>query len=788
MIRNYIKIAIRNILKHKEYSFINIIGLAGSMAITILIMIYAQSVLTYDQFYNDSDQIYFMYRDRPLENGRLDVNDTWYPLVEVAKQEFPSIEQGTRMVGVGNTWVAKGDVRFEQRLTYADSNYFDVFSFPFIAGDPATALDDPNSIVISKEVADKFFGEEDPIGKNLQFGFNADRVVTGVLDEIPSNSSFQFECIAPLRDEMITAWIGEDHWRGSFCLSFIKLRNDADVDALKGQLNVLMEKYVSEEEQGNFLILPISGYYDLITSGQSIYAHIMLLVALVILLIAIINFANLATAQSLLRKKEVGVRKVLGAKKSSLTAQFLSESLIMSFVALVLGGLMAELFLPKFNELIAMELDIIYTLASIATVLVLVVVIGVLSGFYPALFVSNLRIVNILKTKSMAGKMGVRNLLVGIQFVLAIALMSSVGVIMQQINFMKSHDLNFDQQNVMVIPISLRDFEDPTAAMPRIVSFKNELRNISGVVDVAGSNAVPGNYSRSFSLFLPKGQENITPLDWQTAVVDHAFFSTYGIDIIEGRNFIQGSENDFQHGAIINRAAMDQLGWETIEGNKLLFPRSREEIDILGVVENFNIQSLRNPVAPLVHYYGGDSARNYRYVSVKLYAESRSESLATIAQTWEKMDFGQEYEYYFPDEQFSELYATEESVADVLSYAMYFAILIACLGLYSLASFSVMLKTKEIAIRKVLGASVLRIITSFSKKYLLLVGIAAIPAILLTWFSMKDWLEDFAYRTQIGVDTFLMAILGSLIIAFLTVSYHALKAGITNPVESLKED
>ncbi len=787
MLRNYIKIALRNILKHKAYSFINIIGLAGSIAITILIIFYAKSVLTYDQFHKDSDQVYFMYRDRATENGRLDVFDTWYPLVDVAKEEFPIIESGTRLLSMGNTWVEREDKRFEQEITYADSNFFDVFTFPIIKGDVNTALDQPNSVIISSAIATKYFGDEDPIGKTLRFGFTTERVVTAVLGEIPANSSYTFECIAPLTHNMVKNWMGDNMWGGSFCESFIKLRADAEAGVLKAQLNILMEKYVSKQEQGNFLILPLKDFYNKMT-GQQKYANIMLLVALGILIIAIINFTNLATAQSLLRTKEVGVRKVMGAHRRGLIAQFLGEAMLITLIALVLGGLLAELFLPKFNELIGMQLDIVYSPENLLIILFLGLIVGIISGSYPAFFTSRLQTNNILKGEKLMSKMSVRNMLVGLQFVLAIALISGVGIIMQQIDFMKSHDLNFDQDNVMVIPLSLRDFEDPQAALPRVVSFRNELKNITGVEHVSGSSSVPGNYRRSFTLFLPKGKEDIPPLDWQVAVVDHEFFDTYGVKMMEGRSFKQGSQNDFERGVIINQAALDQIGWKSIEGKQLLFPRSRQEIDIIGLVQNFNVQSLRDPIQPLVHYYGGDSARAYRFITVKLNPKSREDALASIATAWDKMDFGQSYEYYFPAERFKDLYETEENVASVLSFAMIFAIIIACLGLYALASFSVMLKTKEIAIRKVLGASVSRIIGSFSKKYLILVFIAAIPAIGLSWYAMHSWLQDFAYRISIGPKVYIVATLSAAIIAFVTVSYHALKAAFTNPVKSLKEE
>lgn len=787
MFRNYLKVALRNIVKHKSYSFINILGLGGSIATTILILLYAQSVLTYDQFHEDSDQVYFMYRDRPTENGRLDVYDTWFPMVDAAKEEFPEIVEGTRSISFGNTWVENGEQRFQQSITMADSNFFEVFSFKLLHGDPATALDNPDAVILHKDVAEKFFGDEDPIGKTLTFGFTRERIVTGVLDDIPTNSSFTYECIAPLTTNMVRGWMGDNLWAGSFCDSFVKVRSDANVTALKSKLNVLMEKYVMEQEQGNFLILPLKDYFEKMTGGKK-YASIMLLVAFGILLIAIINFTNLSTAQSLLRYKEVGIRKVLGASRQRLINQLLGESIILGIISLILGGLLAELLLPQFNKLIGMELNIEYSIIYLSLLFGIGIITGAISGIYPSLFITRNQASDVLKNQSIkSGKISIRHGLVAIQFVLAIALISSVGIINSQIDFLKSHDLNFDQDNAMVIPISLRDFADPQSALPRVISFRNELRKLAGVERVTGSSSVPGNYRRSFSLFVPKDKD-IPPLDWQVAVIDHDFFTTYGIDVIEGRSFNQGSQSDFNSGVILNRTAMDQIGWKTIEGKKLMFPRSREELDVLGVVEDFNVQSLREPVQPLVHYYGGDSARSYSFITLKLEPRSKEATLEAIQDTWQRMDFDIAYEYYFPTDRFKELYETEENVASVLSYAMIFAIIIACMGLYALASFSIMLKTKEIAIRKVLGASISLIIRSFSKQYMIIVIVAGIPAALMAWYGMDRWLEGFAYQVTMSPLIFLGAITGAAVIAVITVSYHALKAGFLNPVDSLKEE
>lgn len=577
MLINYIKVALRNILKHKSYAAINIVGLAGSAAITILIIFYAISVLSFDQFHEDSDRIFFMYRDRATETGRIPVYDTWFPMAEAAKNDLAGVESYTRTFQAGQSWVRYEDKRFEQTLTYADSTFFTFFSFPIVAGDRNTLLNDPNSVVITEELAKKFFGDEDPLGKVLNFGFSTDRTVTGVIGNIPGNSSFTFEAVIPVNTQLVHQFLGDNLWGGSFCTSFIKLNKAENISTIRAQANVIMDKYVNEAEQGNVLFIPLEAYNNEFTDQQK-YAYTLLIVAIGILLIASINFTNLATAQSLIRTTEVGVRKVLGASKAGLVKQFISESLLLTFFALILGGLLAELLLPFFSSVIGLDIPINFVdnPGLIGLIVLLGFVIGVLSGSYPSFYISAFKPSEVLKgAQAKRGSMLVRNGLVVLQFSLAIILISSVAIIIKQVDYMRDYDVNFDRDNVVVIPIGVRDFENSETAISRLVAFKEQLKQLPGVISVTGSNSIPGNYAGNFRLFLPQGKEDINPLDYRVADVEEDYFDTYGIKLIAGRNFLPNSQNDRDNSIILNEAAVRDIGWEDAVGKKLLYPRSR---------------------------------------------------------------------------------------------------------------------------------------------------------------------------------------------------------------------
>ena len=785
MLKNYLKIAFRNLIKYKSYSLINIIGLASSTAVAILMFIYAWNVLTYDQFHENSEDIYFLHRDRPGPEGATPVYDTWYPMLTALQTDYPEIISGSRTVGTGNL-IRYQDKEFNEDVEYVDKEHFSIFSFPFKQGNPETALDDISSVVISNEMAVKFFGNDDPMGKVLSIG-GGEYKVSGVLDDFPPNSTFNYSFVAPLHQGL--PFMPENGWDASFLFTFLHVKKGTDPQALEAKFPEFVEKYMAGPERGDLHLIALKDYNDEFTN-QRRYAYILLIISLGIILIASINFTNLATSHSMIRTKEVGVRKVLGATRGRLISQFMTEALVMSLMALIIGAAMADLLLPTFNELVDMELILDYftDYKLVFSILGLGVLIGLISGTYPSLFLSRLQPNAAFRggDNSSPGGIGMRNVLVIFQFALSIFLICGIGVIIKQIDFMKTQSLNFNQEQVVAIPVSARSFDDVDDGVNKMNVFKNELAGISGVTEVSASNSVPGRYRGWFALFLAEGQKDRAPFDWKYAIVESDYFTTYDISLVEGRHFREGSEADREKGAIINESAMKAIGWTTAVGKKLIFPDNGEEMEIIGVVKDFHYQSLQRPIEPLVHFYSGEESRNYFYVSAKIEQASMSKTLPAIREKITELDLPVEAEPFFPDDNFAEMYEAEENMARIISFATILAIIIASLGLYALASFTILQRTKEIAIRKILGASGWGIMLLVSKRFAVLVGIAFVIAVPIAWYFSGQWLQEFAYRMEPGAGIFLLAGLGALLIALLTVSYHSIKAANLDPIESLR--
>ena len=789
MFLNYFKIALRNILKYQSYSIVNILGLAGSLAITILIVFYALTIVSIDKFHEDSDRIFFMYHDKETEAGVVPVYDTWWPMAEVAKEEFASIESFTRCFQAGEVWVKFDDKRFKHRLTWADSSFFTFFSFPLIAGDRETLLDDPMSVVISKDVAKKFFGEDEALGRVLNFG-GSNRTVTGVIGEIPGNSSFDLEMVTPLTTQFVTQSLGgRDYlWGDDPIRSFIKLYHADEITGLREQTQLIMDKYVHEVDRGNVLLLPLSDYHNLFSDHQK-YVYYLLFVALGILLIAAINYTNLATAQSLTRTNEVGVRKFCGATKSGLVIQFLCESLTLAFIAIALGGFIAEILLPLFSSLAGIEIQInfINNPELIIAILFLGGVVGIFAGSYPALYISSMNPSRILrKTQSKSGSLLFRNSLVVFQFSVAIFLLFAVTIISRQVRYMKTLDTRFDRNNVIAIPFESRNIIDETTTVQSFISFKNHLEQIPGVISVTTSDFVPSDHHGAFYNIKRHDNNEMSMLRINNGYIEENFFTTYGINVIAGRNFTANSQNDRENSVIVNEAAAKALGFFDPIGEKLLGGPSDHPIEIIGVVEDYNYSSVKEPVKPLVHFY--QTENNVGALSVKINKAVQLETLEAIAKIWNSMNLDMNFEYFFPAKKMETLYAAEDNLLDILSFAAIFAIGIACLGLYSLASFTIALRTKEIAIRKVMGASLSRIMQILSSSYLKLILVSFLIAIPFCWTALSDWLEGFAFRIEIGWVVFLIIGISILVLSFLMVGIHSIKAGLSNPVDSLRAE
>jgi putative ABC transport system permease protein len=537
--------------------------------------------------------------------------------------------------------------------------------------------------------------------------------------------------------------------------------------------------------------MPLRAYNDYLT-GRERYAYLLLAIGLGILLIACINFTNLATARSMLRAREIGMRKVLGASRGRLIGQFLGEALVTSFLALFAGCAAAELLLPAFNDFVGLELslDLVKRPERLAALVGLGLATGLLAGSYPALYLSGFAPLATIQagTRAKAGGRGLRHGLVVVQFALSMILLVGIGVMYRQIQYMKAHDLRFERENVLVLPVSTRDFADREGAVDRIGAFQEQLAGLSGVASVAASDAVPSRYGGNFMLMLPEGQEDRSPLDWRYTRVDDRFFDTYGIRFVEGRNFSRDFGTDADEGVIVNEAALRVIGWNEGVGRKLKTPSGRQTLTILGVVEDFHYAGVNTPIQPVLHFFGGERNEDYRFLSVRLRQNAAGAALAQIRAAWRAFDPSREPDFFFVDEAYNGLYETEENTARIVTYAALLAVLIACLGLLGLASFTVVQRTKEIGVRKVLGAGVPSIVSLFARQFARPVLLAVVLAAPVAYFLMDRWLADFPYRValsgQLGI--FVLAGAGALAVALLTVSAQTLKAALANPVKALR--
>ncbi|MBL7861828.1 MAG: ABC transporter permease [Cyclobacteriaceae bacterium] len=788
MWRNYFLTTFRQLWKNKFYFFINVFGLATSTAVSIMILMYVYNVLTYDRFHSNINNIYFLYRDRPSTAGPLPIYDTWYPLLEETRNAFPEVVGGTKIIPGNNTWMEVEGKSFDEPFMWADSGFFHVFDFPFVAGNKETALATPNSIVLSQSLATKLFGTEDPIGKTIRLFFDTDYLVTAVVGTVPANSSLQFNALVPMHTGI--EFFRESGWGSSYIYTFVLAKPGTERAALESKLQVLMTKFVAPSERGNFKLLSMKHYNDEF-SDQRTYAMMLLGIAIGILLLASINFTNLASSQSFARMKEVGMRKALGATRGKVVFQFLSESLLLSLMSLLFGVALAQLGLPFFSDLVGMPLSLTLFLqpAPVAALILLGVLVGILSGFYPAIFASGFQPVKVLKGMTVGHQAGggLRGALLTFQFAIAIFLISGVAIVLLQVNHMKSKDLNFEKDNVLVVRASPRDYADVNAANQLITTFKNQVEELASVVSASRSSGIPGRYSGSFSLFVAEGNEGADPFDWRVARVDAQYFDVFKIPMLEGRNFIKGSETDRQTGVIINEAALRALGWSSAVGKKLKFPGEEGNLEIVGVTRDFNYGSVADAVQPVVHVYRGeDEYTSYPYVSVLLQPGTQGEVAKEMAAIWQKLNPDRSFEYFFPSDRFNELYNTEENIASIITFASSLAVSIACLGLFALASFNMAQRQKEVAVRKVMGATVSGLAALFIRKYLLLVVVASVIALPVTWYVAENWLNDFAYRIQINPLVMLGAGIFCALIALATIGIKSIRKASANPVNSLK--
>ena len=787
MLKNYLKIALRNLHKHKGYAVINVAGLGLGIAAATLILLYARNELTYDRFHEQADDIYLVYKERVTPTGTQATYGTWVPLLQRMEQDFPAVASGTRVLTT-DAWVQHENLRFEEDVTLADPALFEVFTFPLERGDPANPLPNNNAVVISQETALKYFGEADPLGQVLTIDFKTAYTVTGVLARIPQNTTLRPDFIIPLTS---APWYADnvDEWGSSFLSTYVLLAETASPQALEARFPAFVAGIWDGEvaSRTHFKLLPLPDAYDTFTGSRQ-YAYILLAIALATILIAGINFVNLSTARSTERAREIGMRKVLGAVRPQLISQFLGESVLMGLLGLLVGLVLADQLLPFFNDLYGLELRlrVLEDAWMFGGLLALGVVMGLLSGVYPALFMARFRPVESLRGtfKRSPGGLRLRHTLVVVQFALSIVLIAGTLVMRNQVDYMKHRDLSFDQNNVLVLPVEAADFANAEAAAVRLETFKNELARISEVRAVTSSTHVPGDWPGWFTFARPQGGNEDQPLRMRQAFMDAPYFDTYGIALVEGRNFIEGSEADRQQSVILNAATVRDFGWDTAL-DKIVRVRDTD-YTVIGVVEDYHFASLQEAVTPVLHFYRPPDNGVHNFISVKIETTDYAATLADIRTRWQALDPTRTFDYFFADDNFDRLYQAQDRLVTVAGAFSLLAVAIACLGLFALASLMVRHRTKEIGVRKVLGASTTRITLLLSMDFTRLIGLAFVIGTPVAYVAMNQWLEDFAYPIEMRGGEFLIAGLAALGMALLTVSYQAIKTALADPVKSLR--
>ncbi len=811
MIRNNFKIAWRNLKKQPFFTFLNMFGLSIGMAGGLLISLYIYDELSFDKMFTDADRIYRINADIKFGgeiNVRAEVSD---PMAATVKNDYPQIEMTTRFRNRGSMLIRKSDAELnvkEDNTTNVDNTFFDMFGIDLLFGDPKTALTEPNTLILTKTAAEKHFGLTEAVGQSLLLNNTDTYVVTGVLDDLPKNSFLRnhsvFLSMAGFDDAQ------ENNWGSNNFPTFIKLMPTANIEDFQVYLQSVFGKYIipyaqsfipgiTEEQflaSGNYFIFSTINLKDihlhsnrsseLSANGSIQDVYILSFIALFLIILASVNFMNLSTAHSLKRAKEVGIRKTLGSSKIELIGQFLTESGLISFISLLFAIAIAAMVLPFFNELSDKTIELPFTNPVFWLILLFSgTLLGLFSGIYPAFFMSRFVPVEVLKGggESSTGGGTIRNSLVVFQFAISVFLIISTLVVFQQLKFIQNKDLGYSKDRVLII-------QDVDASGNQVQPFKHQVQQLGQVKNVSLSSFFPTPSNRSDSSFFEEGnmeQENALQMQqWQ---VDYDYASTLDLEIIAGRDFDKQFSTD-SLGIIINESAVAILGVQPEEaiGKKLTSDLGEENaifFTVIGVVKNFHFESLRENIGALSLSIGDFS--NAMAIKINTGGDF-SNTIRNIENIWKKMVPGQPFNYYFLDDSFNTTYQADQRLGQIFTVFTILSILIACLGLFGLAAFNAENRSKEVGIRKVLGATVSQITYKLSIDFLKLVGIAIIISIPLAWYAMNKWLQDFSYRIEIGWEVFVIAIFLAIGISILTVSYQSIKAAIVNPVKSLRTE
>lgn len=801
MFFNYIKIAFRNLIRKRVFAAINIIGLSVGSAAALIIFLYVQGELSYDKFVPEHDRIYRMVEERKYPDRLAHFAMIPSGFATVLAEEIPEVEVSTRLVGFPNFATPvryKDNVYSENYFFSADSNFFDVFPFKLLKGNPERALKHGATIVLTESTARKYFGDEEPVGKSLEI-FGNHLEVVAVMEDVPENSHMKFDAL--------TSASGIDFVRnpnfyiaGTF--TYLRLVKGARPETVETKMPPVVEKYVAGQIErdlgvsykkyiadGNgytFLLQPLGDIYltshrmnEIRVNGSSTAVNALIFICILILVIAGINFVNLATARSTERAKEVGVRKVMGSLRPQLMTQFLAESLVISALSMIIAIVVVQGSLNYFNATYNKHLQLMDNPWALAALVVTTLALGLVSGLYPAFYISAMKPVMVLKGKFQSSKVGnlLRNGLVIFQFTISVILISATLIVYDQLEYLDKKSLGFEKENLIVI--------EHNSQSDQADALHERLRAVPGVTRVGGASSVPGGYYYGIIFKQAGSEEAFTPKGFNA---NDRYFETMGLNIIAGRSF--SPEYNDSLCVIVNQRAVKALGLTDPIGAKLInnnTPTTQLVYTIVGVVEDYNYESLHLEVAPLV-IMSTEGIQSFQSVVIaRMESDKFSEALEGIQAVWKEVLPAEPFNYSFLDARLARMYAAEQASGSLLTTFTFIAIIIACVGLFGLTAYTASQRTKEISIRKVLGASAVGIVRLLSRDFALLVVIALAIGAPIAWYMMGDWLQTFAFRVSLGFKPFVIAGLIVALFTMITISYQAIKSALINPAETLKE-
>ena len=816
MLKNYLKIISRNLWRQKGYTLINILGLAVGLSSCIIILLYVFHEFSYDRFNKKANRIYRVAANIDFSGNHYNLPETPALMGPTLQKNYASIESAVRIRVTGSQMVRKGNSNVrENRVAYADSTLFKVFTLPMLYGNPSKALTAPHSVVITKSIAKKYFGKTDVVGKTLLFNDKQEYKITGVIKDIPETSHFHFDFLLSMSSFSHSR---NRNWLSNNFYTYLLLKKGVPASRLRSIFASLKKTYIEPELKHvlgvNFKQFKAAGNkYQLYPqpllkihlhshlqgeiepNGNILYIYIFSGLAFFILILACINFMNLTTARSARRAREVGIRKTLGGRRSQLSLQFFAESILLSFLSFLFAIVITEFTLPFFSRIAGFHIRLsrLFDLVVLFTIMGIVLVTGIIAGSYPALRLSAFQPARVLKgTTGKTGGHGLfRHILVVFQFTISIIIITGMLVINKQLNYIQHRSPGFNKEHVIIV-------NDAHALGKRVKSFKQALLSYSFVKDVTATSFLPVyGYSMASQVFWPGGRPvtQNNGVDIQVWTVDRSYLKTMGMKITKGRNFVKGMASD-SDAVILNQTAAAQFRLKNPVGKKIrdyapnpdgsINKNKMASYKVIGVVKDFNYRSMHQKIGPLALFLGRDSQASA--IAFRIKPGSSTKALARLKKIWKNFAPNQPLNYTFMNQRFDEFYRADMRVKALMLAFSILAILIACLGLLGLSAYSVERRTKEIGIRKVMGAGVGNIVRLISWEFLKLVTISFVIAVPVAWYIMRVWLRDFAYRTDMGTGVFIVAGIGSLLVALITVSWQSIRAALMNPVDALRSE